>query len=466
MTGSPRASSIVAVANRLPVQRTPDGWQLAPGGLVTALKPVMEARDGTWVGWDGGNRGAPEHLRSMRIGLRPIRLSPGAVEGFYPGFSNRTLWPLLHNAVERPVFDRRWWTQYQEVNGRFADAAVDALAHVDRPVLWVQDYHLMLVPELVRAVRPDERIGFFLHVPWPAPDIYARLPGRAELVRGLLGADVVSFHTERYRKNFVRSCGRVLGAEVTARGGDLHLADGRVVRTTSAPISIDAAAIRSAVTSPSAGAELAELRAQFAGRTVLLGVDRLDYTKGIVERLLAFEALLERRKDLRGRVVLVQIAVPSRDDVQEYRDLRDTVERLIGRINGRFTPTGGDVPVHYLYRGLPPEQLYGYYALADALLVTPLIDKEFVVAQAASGGDGVLVLSEFTGAAEELREAVQCNPFDVDGLAGRIETALEVDAPSRRRALRTMARRIHRHDVHAWLDEQISAIEGPTTTAS
>lgn len=465
-TASPDAGRpIVAVANRLPVQRTENGWELAPGGLVTALKPVMESREGVWVGWDGGSRGTPDHLPSMSIGLRPVRLSAGAVEDFYHGFSNRTLWPLLHNAIERPVFDSTWRDRYRSVNADFAKAALKALDDVDDALLWVHDYQLMLVPQLVRAERPDQPIGFFLHVPWPGPDIYARLPWRKEVLLGVLGADVVSFHTEVYRRNFVLTCSRVLGEDgVSVKGNTLTLPDGRVVRTTAAPISVDAAAIRTTARSEGVAAELAALREQFSGRSVLLGVDRLDYTKGIVERLAAFELLLERRPDLRNHVAFVQIAVPSRDDVQEYRALRETVEQLIGRINGRFTTPGSDVPVHYLYRNLPPERLFAYYALADLMLVTPLIDgmnlvaKEFVVVQQALHGDGVLVLSEFTGAANELREATPCNPFDVPGTSEQYERALDIEHSARRKALRSMAHRIDRHDVHAWLDDQLSAI--------
>ncbi|MEX2626662.1 MAG: trehalose-6-phosphate synthase [Ilumatobacteraceae bacterium] len=451
------------MANRLPVQRTAAGWALAPGGLVTALRPVMESRDGVWVGWDGGSRNAPRSLPSMQIGLRPVKLSATAVSEYYHGFSNRTLWPLLHNAIERPVFDRQWWATYRDVNARFADAAVAALDDVDDALLWVHDYQLLLTPDLVRRARPDQPIGFFLHVPFPAPDIFARLPWRVDVLLGMLGADVVSFHTEPYRKNFVRSCGRLL-REVTVRGTDLVMPDGRRVRTTASPISVDAATIRTSARSATVDAEVAALAEQFEGRTVLLGVDRLDYTKGIIERLLAFELLLEQRPELVGDVALVQIAVPSRDDVQEYRDLRDTVERMVGRINGRFTQPGDDVPVHYLYRSLPPERLYAYYAFADVMLVTPLIDgmnlvaKEYVVVQGARKGAGALVLSEFTGAALELREAVPCNPFDVHGLATQLEVALALDPESRRRANRSMANRVHRNDVHAWLDGQLGAI--------
>jgi trehalose 6-phosphate synthase len=456
---------VVAIANRLPVQHGDDGWQLSPGGLVTALRPVMSAQTGAWVGWDGGSRGMPETLPDLGIHLLPIRLQAAQVRNYYHGFANATLWPLLHDAIEKPRFERAWWYTYRLVNAAFADTAAAALA--DRPdaLAWVHDYHLMLVPELLRQRRPDQRIGYFLHVPWPAPDIFARLPWRKDILLGLAGADVVSFHTEQYRRNFMQACGRLLGsAGVEVRDSTLLIPDGRTVTTTASPISIDAAEFQRYAGDPSADEDAAELSGQFAGRALLLGVDRLDYTKGIAERLLAVEMLLERRPDLRSGLAFLQIAVPSRDNVREYRDLRAVVERHIGRINGRFTEPGHDVPIHYLYRGLSQRQLTAYYASGAVLLVTPLIDgmnlvaKEYVTVQHARGGHGALVLSEFTGAAAELPEAVLCNPFDVEGLSYRIEDALRLPKDTCRAALATMAHRVATHDVHRWVADQLAVI--------
>ena len=457
--------NIVTVANRLPVRMGEDGWELSPGGLVTALRPVMAAHSGAWVGWDGGTRGIPATMPGLSVRLLPIALSASQLRQYYHGFANATLWPLLHDAIERSRFERDWWHGYQSVNAIFADKAVTALGDQQDALAWVHDYHLMLVPRLIRERCPDQPVGFFLHVPWPPPDIFARLPWRQDVLFGLLGADVVSFHTEGYRRNFVRTCGRLLaGTGVQIHGPQIILPDRRVVTTTSAPISIDAAEFARLATDPATGREIAEIRGQFEGRALLLGVDRLDYTKGIIERLLAVEMLLERRADLRRSLAFLQVAVPSRDDVPEYRNLRATVERHIGRINGRFTEPGSDVPIHYLYRALPPQQLAAYYAAADALLVTPLIDgmnlvaKEYVTVQYARRGSGALVLSEFTGAAAELREAIPCNPFDVEGLSYRIENALELQPSTRRAALATMARRIRGHDVHHWVASQLDDI--------
>ncbi|MGE5131906.1 MAG: alpha,alpha-trehalose-phosphate synthase (UDP-forming) [Gemmatimonadota bacterium] len=459
------AVQVVAVANRLPVQQGRDGWQLSPGGLVTALRPVMTAHSGAWVGWDGGSGETPPSIPDVRVDLLPVSLSASQVRHYYHGFSNASLWPLLHDAIERPRFERTWWQAYRHVNGLFADAALRALDVRPCALAWVHDYHLMLVPQLIRERRRDQRIGFFLHIPWPPPDIFARLPWRQEILRGLLGADVVSFHASRYRRNFLRACSRLLGEQgVAVRGSQLILPDGRVVTTTVAPISIDAAEFRKHARAKATDREVETISQQFSGRTLLLGVDRLDYTKGIVERLLAVEMLLERNEHHRSGLAFLQVAVPSRDNVREYRDLRAAVERHIGRINGRFTEPGRDVPVHYLYRGLSQQQLAAYYSAASALLVTPLIDgmnlvaKEYVTVQRARHGAGALVLSEFTGAAVELKEAVLCNPFDVEGLSYRIEHALGLPTQTRESAIAAMAQRVRIHDVHRWVDSQLAAI--------
>lgn len=457
--------AVVAVSNRLPVTRADNGWEVSPGGLVSALLPVMTAMSGAWIGWDGGSRGMSGALPDVGARLVRVRLSPGDVRQYYHGFANATLWPLLHDAIEKPRFERAWWQSYRGVNAAFAGAAADTLAGLNGSLCWVHDYQLMLVPRLVRDRLADQRIGFFLHVPWPSPDIYARLPWRRDILTGLLGADVVAFHTERYRRNFLQSCAHLLaGVDVQADDATVRTPDGRVVSTMVAPISIDVAEFSRLATDQHTETSVAEYRRQFAGRRLLLGVDRLDYTKGILERLLAFELLLDRREDLRSTVALLQVAVPSRDDVREYQQLRATLERHIGRINGQYTEPGGAVPVHYLHRGLAPPQLVAAYATAAALLVTPLIDgmnlvaKEFATVQHARRGSAALVLSEFTGAAAELDEAVSCNPFDIEGLSERMEYALELPEARRRDDLAAMAGRVERYDVHHWVSDQLDAI--------
>ena len=460
---------LVVVANRLPVSRSGDAWRLSSGGLVTALAPIMSRAKGAWVGWDGGTEGVPSSAPDLPMKLVPIALERAELNGYYHGFSNRTVWPLFHDLIQPARFDRTWWRHYVEANERFATATVKLLKRMSGdPVVWVQDYHLMLVPKMLRE-HSDVPIMFFLHIPFPPPELFSRLPWRAELLEGLLGADVVSFHTDRYRKNFARTCGRIL-SEATVSGRHVSM-NGRNTLTSAHPISIDANDFGGVAKSDRVASELEVLRRQFVGKQVLLGVDRLDYTKGIPERLEAFEQLLERRADLRGKVALVQIAVPSRGSVREYRDLRVAVEQLVGRINGRFTEPGGDVPIHYIHRGVPRERLVAYYGLADVMLVTPLKDgmnlvaKEYVVSQGAVGGSGRLVLSEFTGAALELKEAVACNPFDIDGLSRALEDALDVSPEEGRRRLTAMCRRVTKNDVHRWADDSLADL-GSISVAS
>ena len=454
------ALPLVAYANRLPVQKIRGGWQASAGGLVAALRPALETRDSAWVGWDGGAEDMPRRVDGLDIELASVSLSRREVAGYYHGFSNSTLWPLLHGAIEQPVFDLGWWQTYAAVNERFAAAETGR-----RAMRWVHDHQLMLVPELLRAYGARGPIGFFLHTPFPPPEVFARLPWRGQILAGLLGADVVSFHTDSYRDNFVRTC-LALRDDVEAKGDRLRLLDAnRTVITAAHPISIDAADFAHRASGAGAARRLNLLRQQFEGRRVLVGVDRLDYTKGILERLRALELLLELRRPLRSKLAFLQIAVPSRGEIREYRQLRANVEQAVGRINGRFTEPGHDVPVHYLHRGITPDRLLAYYRLADACLVTPLSDgmnlvaKEFVTAQGATGGAGALVLSEFTGAAEEFRgDALLCNPFDVDGLAATIELALELEDDDRRARVQRMAATVAENDVYAWVERELDLI--------
>ena len=463
--GAPRRPMIV-VANRLPVTQTETGWHTSAGGLVTALRPVIAETGGDWIGWDDAADEVPRRVEGLSADLHAVALTAEEVAGHYHGFSNRTLWPLFHDLVVQPVIDRNSWQAYEAVNRKFADAAAEVIAqHDEPPLLWVQDYHLMLLPELLRRISPDSPIGFFLHIPFPPPELVARLPWRDQLLQGMLAADSVGFHTTRYRDNFVRTV-QLLFSGVTSLGDMLVLPDGRQVRAVAHPISIDAGEFAQLATEPETEKELADLREQFAGRRVFLGVDRLDYTKGIRHRLQSIELLLEENPDLAREVAFIQIAVPSRDDVEEYQQLRTEVETEVGRINGRFTEPGHDVPVHYFYRGVPRHSLAAYYRLADVMCVTPLKDgmnlvaKEFVTVQAAAGDTGVLLLSEFTGAAQEFGDdAVRCNPFDVEGTSHMMASALELDEGDRRERLGRMAEAVRSCDVFRWVSDELADIE-------
>ncbi|MEX1179074.1 MAG: trehalose-6-phosphate synthase [Nitriliruptor sp.] len=466
---------LVVVANRLPVSRGapgPDGtptWKASAGGLVTALSPVVDEVGGAWVGYDDDAPSVPDRVDALNVSLHAVALSRSQLRGYYHGFSNRTIWPLFHDLVAQPVVDRRWWRAYQDVNRVFAETAAGAIEEASRggedPLVWVHDYHLMLLPELLRGISPASPLGFFLHIPFPPPELVARLPWRDQILQGMLAADAVGFHTVRYRDNFVRAVQQLFPG-VSTLGDTIALPDGRHVRCVAHPISIDAEEFATLARSDETERELAELREQFAGRRVLLGVDRLDYTKGIRHRLQSIELLLERHPELRREVAFVQVAVPSRDDVKEYRELRTEVETEVGRINGRFTEPGHDVPVHYLYRGVPREKLAAYYRLADVMCVTPLKDgmnlvaKEFVTCQAAGNDAGVLLLSEFAGAMLEFGEhAVRCNPFDVEGMSYLMASALELDEDDRRHRIHAMADAVRERDVYRWVSDELADIE-------
>jgi trehalose 6-phosphate synthase len=448
---------VVVVANRLPVVRTPKGWRPASGGLVAALRPVLEASGGGWVGWSGSRETPPGHIGGLTLDLMAVPLSPRLVADYYHGFSNQTMWPLLHDLVHQPVIERSWWDAYRRANDSFATAAHEGSLRLgdDPKVFWVHDYHLMLVPDLIRRMNAGSRILYFLHTPFPAPELFARLPWRADLLRGLLGSDVVAFHTDLYRENFLRAC-RYLVPESRLAGDRILLPGGRSVRSATHPISVDAAALAAAAAHPQVLRETGRLRDQLGPRTVMLGVDRLDYTKGILQRLRALELLLDRRTDLRGNITLVQIAEPSRNEEPKYRQIRVEVEQAVGRVNGRFTEPGRAVPVRYMYRTMSLRRLLSYYSVADVAVVTPLKDgmnlvaKEYVVCQAATGGNGILILSEFAGASQELTGAVPCNPFDEEGLSQVMEDALSMADQERRDRIRSMADQVASHDVFAW----------------
>lgn len=458
-----RSKRLIVVANRLPVHRVGTGeharWASSAGGLVTAMEPVLSRMEGTWVGWSGVSGRTPRPFRHGGVRIKPVRLDEDEVETFYHGFSNRTLWPLYHDAIRAPEFRREWWWPYVDVNQRYAKAAAAVAKRGD--LVWVHDYHLQLVPRMLREMRPDLRIGFFLHVPFPPEELFAWLPWRQQILDGLLGADVVGFQTYAAAQNF----SRLARDFTTAEGTDTELEyQDRKVRVQSFPISIDSAWFEQTAGTAVTARAAQEIRKRVGlDRKILLCVDRLDYTKGIENRLLAFEELLRRGGKRTSKYVMIQIAVPSRETVPDYAETRDRVERMVGRINGEYS-SPGRVAVHYFRRNLSREEVVAYYRAADVMLVTPLRDgmnlvaKEFVACRVDSSG--VLVLSEFTGAAREMRRALLVNPRDIDGMASSFEAALKIgrsDARHRMAILRTVVRR---HDVHDWAGQFMGALDG------
>jgi trehalose 6-phosphate synthase len=469
---------VVVVANRLPVDLVTgdDGeehWQAAPGGLVTALAPALRGRDAAWVGWPGVPDAAPDPFADPAIGedvtLHPVPLSADEVAAHYEGAANATLWPLYHDLIAAPVYDRGWWEVHRRVNERFADAAAAVSAR--GATVWVQDYQLQLVPRLLRERRPDLRIGFFLHIPFPPVELFLQLPWRAEVVEGLLGADLVGFHTPGGARNFRWLARRLCGAEIDdgAIGlreapGEIRLA-GRTTHVGAFPISVESATLAERGADPATAERATELRAELGDpETVLLGVDRLDYTKGIGVRLEAFSELLDAGRLDPATTVLVQVATPSRERVDAYRRTRDEVERTVGRLNGEHAGLGRPV-VHYLHRSLPPAELAPLYLAADVMLVTPLRDgmnlvaKEYVATR--PDDSGALVLSEFTGAAEELTDAWMVNPYDLDGVADAIAEAAAAarsgDGAARER-MAALRAQVRDHDVALWAETFLAAL--------
>ncbi|RZU52892.1 trehalose 6-phosphate synthase [Krasilnikovia cinnamomea] len=459
-----RQSSLVVVANRLPLDdnAAPDGaceWRRSPGGLTSALHTILEQTPATWVGWAGGLGPAPAlpDIGSLRI--RPVALSETELRGYYEGFANSTLWPLYHDAVEPPVFDRDWWETYQAVNVRFAQATAE-VAEAGAAV-WVQDYHLSLVPRYLRALRPDLLIGFFLHVPFPPPELFMQLPRRIELLRGMLGADLVGFQRPQAAHNVAQLAAKLLAAQST--DDQITLADGRQVRTGAFPVSIDVAEMQSLARRPSVVTRARQLRRDLGEpRRVLLSVDRLDYTKGIEHRLTAYSELLRDGRIKVRDTVVVQVAVPSRERVDSYRALRDRIEGEVGRINGEYGRVG-EAAIHYLNQPFDRAELAALYRTADVMVVTPLRDgmnlvaKEFVAAR--EDGAGALVLSEFAGAADELQDAFLVNPHDVDGLKDTLLRAMRAEPADLRARMGAMREHLRGHDIIAWARAYLTALD-------
>ena len=450
---------LVVVANRLPVDVTVTDAGIettrAPGGLVTALAPIMREADGAWVGWAGTPNLQLDSFDDDGISMVPVDLSAGEVEAYYEGFSNGTLWPLLHDAVVDPEFHRAWWNAYVTVNRRFATAAAKAAA--PGATVWVHDYQLMLVPSLLRALRPDLRIGYFLHIPFPPPEIFAQLPWRKQVVEGLLGADLVGTQRTSDAANILRSVRRL--TDLTTRGpvvtiGSRWTRPERHVRVAAFPISIDTTAIAALAETPDVVERAAQIRRELGDPAVmLLGVDRLDYTKGIRHRLKAFGELLDDGAVAVPDVTMVQVASPSREAVEEYKVLRDDVEVTVGRINGDHGALG-KAAIHYMHHSYPLEEMVALYRAADVMLITALRDgmnlvaKEYVAAR--TDLDGVLVLSEFAGAADELGQALIINPHDIDGLKRAIMEAITMSSKEKRRRMRSLRRRVVDSDVQTW----------------
>jgi len=493
----------VVVASRLPVDRVDDPgsgesqWRPSPGGLVTALEPVMREANGAWVGWPGSAGDALEPFDADGMHLVTVGLSADEVRDFYEGFCNATLWPLYHDVIVPAQFRRQWWDAYVRVNQRFAEAAAGQAAA--GATVWVNDYQLQLVPGMLRALRGDVRIGFFNHIPFPGYEIFAQLPWRRQIVVGLLGADLLGFQRLSDASNFLRACRRAAG--MTTRGSlvrvpldlappavgtpeapEIHeepenpgaleaphasrapkIRQAREVRAAAFPISIDSKAYSRLADRDDVCARAREIRDALGDPdVVLLGVDRLDYTKGILHRLNAYGELLDDGRLESPGSVFILVASPSRERVEHYRLLRDEVEVTVGRINGQYAELGSP-PVHYLHQSYPREEMAALFRAADVMLVTSLRDgmnlvaKEYVACR--NDESGVLVLSEFTGAADELVGALLVNPHDIDGMKDTIVRAVTMSPQEARRRMRSMRRRVFENDVKHWAATFLDALK-------
>ncbi|CAN5824636.1 trehalose-6-phosphate synthase [soil metagenome] len=430
---------LVVAANRLPVSRAPNGWAPSPGGLVRALMPLLRASGGTWVGWTGEADDAPEPFELDGVRLHPVAVSADEVQGYYEGFSNDTLWPLYHDALRDSTYDFNHWEAYQAVNQTFADTL--AYEAPQDAIVWIHDYHLQLVPKLLHEQRPDVLIGFFFHIPFPPVELFMRLPWRTEVAGGLAGCDLVGFQRRMNADNFITVCDELLGTHP-------HVG--------SYPISIDVEELEAVAAGRATRQRSNRYRTRLGEpEVVLLGVDRLDYTKGISQRLRAYQSLLDDGTLNTERCVMVQVATPTREGVEHYQNERYEIEQLVGEINGVHGRLGFPA-LHYLYQSLSLEDLVALYRTGDVMLVTPLRDgmnlvaKEYVTTRL--DGDGVLVLSEFAGAADELTDAVLVNPHDEKALREAIVTAVEMNRHERRARVARLRDVVRGSDVQGWAE--------------
>lgn len=462
---------LIIVSNRLPfaLERAEEGeWVAMPsaGGLVAAIEPVLRGRGGTWIGWPGVTGKIPdaplaETSRSSGYEVVPVALSATERDEFYYGYSNEVIWPLFHDLQNLCNFEPAYWQTYKAVNERYADAITRNSQRSD--FIWVHDYHLMYVAQALRDRGAHAALTFFLHTPFPPFDIFAKLPQQQRLLRALLQFDLLGFQTRRDLRNFLQCVRHAVsgGQIVRGRGVQVIRLHGHEVHAGSFPIGIDFESFEKDAASQEVERRAREMRAAFPGCQLMLGVDRLDYSKGIPERLRAFRDALERYDELRGRLVLVQIVVPSRVEIPKYHEFKRRIDRLVGDINGRFS-TRGWLPVQYHFRSLDREELLAYYRACEIALITPLKDGMNLVAKeycaCCAGRNAVLILSQFAGAAEQLkRGALLVNPYDIEQVADTILAASRMSGTERITRMKRARRVIRRENLFWWVDRFLKA---------
>ena len=472
---SPLPRRLLVVSNRLPIvlERKKDEWSLKPGsgGLVSALAPVLSHRGGVWIGWPGlaldkggdWEKVLAEGYRERGYELVPVLLAEDEVKGFYEGFSNAIVWPLFHDLQSRCNFEPSFWYTYLKVNEKFAGCVLE---HSDGDdFIWVQDYQLIHVAHFIRE-REERRVGFFLHIPFPPLDIFLKLPWRAQVLSAFLAYDLIGFQTPRDTRNFLTCIQNLVpDAEIVEEGPIAEVRLGsRTISVGAFPIGIDYSQYEDAARSEEVEERMRDLRGKLGPFELIVGVDRLDYTKGLIERLAAYRDALRRFKELREKLILFQVVVPSREGVPEYQALKAKLDQLVGEINGEFS-TAGWVPVHYHYKSLSRRDLLSLYRMARICFVTSIKDgmnlvaKEFVACQVE--GCGALVLSEFAGAVAQLQEgALIVNPHDIEGMADALRQAMQMDEEERRRRMRRMQEIVREQDIFWWVDYYLRAAIG------
>jgi trehalose 6-phosphate synthase/phosphatase len=464
----PKSKHII-VSNRLPVSVVKQDGKLlfepSTGGLATAMASLDDGTtDRLWIGWCGiasddlTPSDRPAIIKELsKYGCYPVFLTRAQVEGFYEGYANDTIWPLFHYFQGLANYDNAYWESYQEVNALFCEAVVQQAD--PKASVWIHDYHLLLLPKLIRAALPRATIGFFLHIPFPSYEIFRMLPNRKIILEGLLGADLVGFHVYDYARHFLSSVLRICGLE--NKNGSV-ITGGRTVKADAFPIGIDYQKFVDALDTSTVQSEMQAIETHYAGQKIILSVDRLDYSKGILKRLEAFDEFLRRNQALHKQVVLVVVAVPSRTEVDTYKDLRDAIEKAISHINGVYG-TVDWTPISYQFKNLAFEKVVALYARADVALITPLRDgmnlvaKEYIACKQQS--PGVLILSEMAGAIDELPEAISINPNDITSIVDAIETALAMPADEQYAHLRSMQSRLSRYTVQRWAADFIEQLD-------
>lgn len=453
-----KKNRVLVVSNRLPVtlKRADENWRVekSAGGLATAMNPILDRTKGIWIGWSGDDSEIKDEKRDEIIkdwrneGYIAVDLPKNVAEGYYEGFSNQTIWFLFHHFPGQFIYNPDQWHDYVKANEIFCEAVLEHLQPDDS--IWIHDYQLMLLPQMIREKVPEAKIGFFLHIPFPSSSVFRVLPRREEILRGLLGADYIAFHTHPYLQNFRTSVLRILG--MPSKMDRIEIGN-RFIRLEAQPIGIAPEKFTKALGEEATQKKIAEMREHFKGLKILLGVDRLDYTKGLPLRLKTYRRLLRERADLRGKIVLIQVAVPSREKIPHYQELGEEVDGLVGQINGEFSMPNWS-PIVYIRQNLPLPELTALYNLADVAWVSPLRDgfnlvsKEYVACK--PDGDGVLLLSEFAGAAAEMGEALQINPYDEEKCVATISRAINLDEDEKRERMQALYRRVQNNNVFSW----------------